>query len=205
MVQLRNCDSDPIAGLHPLHHTGQHFVASKSARRMAHDFHQSTDPGCINSMAQARGTPRGRRGLSQCGNDRVRHVVMTDSRDGLPPLPVSDLSSSLHCIEPLLLPHPRFYQECWRQKGRQCHGCRLSSQPVTTSPRPSSSPEHSAASCTPLPGIKSSQTRRSSRAGWTPHSPIPQNHSLSWKWAGVAARRLPIGLCNVNTLTELSS
>lgn len=134
MVQLRNCDSDPIAGLHPLHHTGQHFVASKSAWRMAHDFHQSTDPGCINSMAQARGTPRGRRGLSQCGNDRVRHVVMTDSRDGLPPLPVSDLSSSLHCIEPLLLPHPRFYQECWRQKGRQCHGCRLSSQPVTTIP-----------------------------------------------------------------------
>lgn len=74
MVQLRNCDSDPIAGLHPLHHTVQHFVASKSAGRMAHDFHQSTDPDCINSMAQARGTPRGKgsfamrqRSSSPCG------------------------------------------------------------------------------------------------------------------------------------------
>lgn len=74
MAQLRNCDSDPIAGLHPLHHTGQHFVASKSAGRMAHDFHQSTDPDCINSMAHARGTPRGKgsfamrqRSSSPCG------------------------------------------------------------------------------------------------------------------------------------------
>lgn len=40
--------------------------------------------------------------------------------------------------------------------------------------RPLSCPEHFVVFCAPPPGIKSSETRRSSRAGWTPRRRFPQ-------------------------------
>lgn len=131
--------------------------------------------------------------------------LMTDSRDGLPPLPDSDLSSELHGIEPLLLLHPRVYQEYWQQKGVSATAA---GSPKSTSDHLPAAVVVSRAFRWVLHATARHQVIRNMTiqpSGLDSTSPIPQNQSLSWKWAGVAARRLPIGLCDVNTLTELSS
>lgn len=84
-------------------------------------FTRAQTQDCINSMVQARVVTKGEGGSSgvfrNAATIELAMWLMADSRDGLPPLPVSDLSSELHGSEPLLLLHPRSYQEHWQQKG----------------------------------------------------------------------------------------